>query len=46
MRFPVKTGAPQRTVDVLLGGKTLRHFSIEFAENGAEWWAPMAASVC
>ena len=44
LNFPVKNGAPRRTVKVLVDGKAERTFSIELADDKPDWWAFLDAT--
>jgi fructan beta-fructosidase len=40
LNLPVKNGAPKKFVTISSNGKTVRHFTIELADDGAgDWWA-------
>lgn len=41
LNFPVRKGAPMRTVTVTANGEEVRRFHIELDENNPEWWAPL-----
>jgi sucrose-6-phosphate hydrolase SacC (GH32 family) len=45
LNFPVKNGAPVRTVKVSIAGKTLQTFSIELADGKPDWWAFLDATL-
>ncbi|MFO0969341.1 MAG: DUF4980 domain-containing protein [Gemmataceae bacterium] len=42
--FPVKNGAKQRKVNVVVDGKIERFFDVELADAKADWWAPLDVS--
>ncbi|MCL1919884.1 MAG: GH32 C-terminal domain-containing protein [Kiritimatiellaeota bacterium] len=44
MLLPVKNGGKMRRMEVRLGDDVLRAFDIEFAEDTADWWAPLDVS--
>lgn len=41
LRFPVKEGAPKRSLAVVIEGGPERRFDIELADGEADWWASM-----
>lgn len=43
--LPVKNGAAKRIVSVRVGGKELRRFDIELADETPDWWAPLDVSM-
>lgn len=44
LNFPVKTGARERNVNVLMDGRVERFFDIELAEAEPDWWASLDIS--
>ena len=44
LNFPVKNGAPKRTVRILVEGKVERVFSVELADGKPDWWAYLDAT--
>ncbi len=41
LHIPIKNGAPQRVVTLLVDGKPVVRNDIELADADADWWAPM-----
>ncbi len=41
LQLPVKTGAKQRRLALVVGGKVVRECDIELADGEVDWWAPM-----
>ncbi len=44
LHFPIKNGAPKRSVTLLVDGKTVVRNDIELAPGTPDWWAPMDVS--
>ncbi|MFU7562124.1 glycoside hydrolase family 32 protein [Roseiconus sp. JC912] len=41
LNFPIKNGAPKRTVTLLVDGKVAVVNTMELADGQVDWWAPM-----
>ncbi|PNY38757.1 2,6-beta-D-fructofuranosidase [Rhodopirellula baltica] len=44
LNFPIKNGADKREVTLLVDGKVAVVNTMELADEGADWWAPMDVS--